>query len=131
MKKPLLIPIVFLSLFSCQMMQKELEKANSIRTSTLKVCDCNDVSVNTNTTNGVKKVTIIVSQSNANDLSSKAEEIMDQLENDYPKINEHKEIIIQFENDTLTEEYAFEGNETTSLTESQGDMVVSLSHLNQ
>jgi len=131
MKKPLLITLMLLSLFSCQMIQEELEKANSIRKSTQKVCDCNDVSVNTSSTNGVKKVTIVVSQSNANDLSSKAEEIMDQLETDYPKINDHKEIIIQFENDTLTEEYAFEGNESTSLTESQDDMVVSLSNLNQ
>ena len=131
MKKNLTYLLFFATLVGCQMMQKELKKANSIRKSTQKVCDCDDVSVNTSTTNGVKKVTIVVSQSTANDLSSKAEEIMEQLETDYPKINEHKEIIIQFENDTLNEEYAFEGNESTSLTESQDDMVMSLSHLNQ
>lgn len=131
MKKPLLITLVLLSLFSCEMMQKELEKANSIRKSALKVCDCNSVSVNTNTSNGVKKVTVVVSESSSKDLTSKAEEIMTQIENDYPKIKENQEIIIQFENGPITEEYGFEGNEISMKVKELDSEVVSLSHIVQ
>lgn len=96
----LLISAVTL-LSGCELMKKELKKANTIRKSAQKVCDCSLVSVSTNNSNGVKSVELTVHSSNASELSQNAESIMHQLQEDYPAICGFSSILIDYGSDSF------------------------------
>lgn len=102
MNKLLIILLGAATLFSgCELMKKELKKANTIRKSAQKVCDCSLVSVSTKNSNGVKTVELTVHSSNASDLSKNAENIMAQLQADYLAICGFSSVLIDYGNESF------------------------------
>lgn len=98
-----------LLLASCDMVKKELKKANEVRKSAQKTCDCDHVGVATNIKNGSSTLTVTLHGEESEDLRGKSEEVVAQLMKDVKTICEHDKIIVAFEDGGITESFSFDG----------------------